>query len=329
MSEQNNQMPTEISEQMMIQYLLGELPEAWQAHFERRFFTDSECYAQLQIVEERLIDDYVRGQLSSERRERFETRYLVSERRRQKVAFVSTLIRAIAELPAPARHEPANWRQTLSSWRERLSAPRLAFAGLALLILIGGAWLAIEMSRLRAQQARLQSELAALRQREQASQSASQPQLTAPTPSPNVETTPAPAKPSSAKSFTSAPSHSVIVRQTLKPGRVRDAGAQPGESGRPGLLSIPPGARLLRLRLELGDAAKYPTYRATLMRAEGQMISLPANLRLKPGRDGQIVVVELPAGLLARGDYVLTLLGVAVGAEAEELGDFYFTVLKR
>jgi anti-sigma factor RsiW len=314
---------------MMIQYLLGELPETRQTHFEERLFTDSEFHAQLQIVEERLIDDYLRGRLSPERRERFRTHYLVSERRRQKVVFAQTLMQAIAELPAPARHESANWRQRLLAWRERPAAPRLAFAGLALLILIGGAWLAIETSRPRARQARLQSEAATLRQYEQSSQATSLPQSVPDVTSPTVETTQAPASSiSSARPSIHVPSPAVILTQTLKPGRVRDAETQPGESERPGLFSIPPGTRLIRLRLELGDAAKYPTYRVTLMKAEGQTISLPVNLRLKPGSDGRTMVVELPAGLLARGDYVLTLLGVAEGGEAEELGDFYFTVLK-
>lgn len=325
-------MPIQVDEQMMIQYLLGELPEAWQAHFEERFFTDDECYTQLQIVEECLIDDYVRGQLSPERQERFERQYLVSERRRQKVAFVRTLMQAIAELPSPASHETTHWRQTLLHWRERPAALRLAFVGLALLILIGGVWLASEMTRLRRQKAQLQAESATLRQQKPVNQTASQPQTTVDVPSPNTQTRPAPAgSSSSTKSSTSVPSHSAIVTQTLKPGRYRGEAAQPGERENPGLVSILPGTRLIRLRLELPgseDAGRYSAYRVTLMKAEGQMISLPLQLRLKPGRDGRTVVVDLPATLLARSDYVLTLLGVAESGEVEELGDYYFTVLR-
>ncbi|MBK9315804.1 MAG: hypothetical protein IPM55_16395 [Acidobacteria bacterium] len=131
MSGQDNDMPTRISERMMIQYLLGELPEAWQARFEELFFTDSEIFTQLQIVEERLIDDYVRGQLLSEQREGFETRYLISERRQQKVAFARTLIQAVAELPSPTNHGTKYQHQTPLPWRERPAALRLAFLGLA------------------------------------------------------------------------------------------------------------------------------------------------------------------------------------------------------
>lgn len=325
MSEKENHVPIRITEQMMIQYLLGELSEAWKARFEEYLFADPDCYEQLQIVEEGLIDDYVRGRLNPERRFRFETHYLISERRRQKVAFVRTMIRAIADLPTSTHHESSNRWQSVMSWLDRLAAPRLALAGLALLISIGGTWLAIEMARLRIHQAQMETELAALRHSEPASQTASQPQLTAGTPSPNAEADSAPTYPKSS-SRSGVPSHSAAITYTLEPGRTRDAEAQPGRSERADLISIAHGTRRIRLRLMFEDAASFQSFRATLMRAEGQMVSLPGNLRLKPGSDGNTIVVDLPARLLARGDYVLTLLGVTESGETEELGDFYFAV---
>jgi anti-sigma factor RsiW len=323
MSEQDKYMPIRISEQMMIQYLLGELPEAWQAQFEERLFTDPDCYTRLQVVEENLIDEYVRGKLPADRQERFESHYLIFERRRRKVAFARTLIQSISELPAPSRLETTNGRQTLVSWRKRPTASRIAFVALALMVLIGGAWIVIEMARLRKQQDQLKADLAILQQREKANKTASQPIATADIPSPSVQV-----KQNPDKSSKSVHSHSNIVTQTLRPGRDRDAEAQPGEMERPDRFTIPAGTRLIRLRLKLGPPDKYPTYRATLMSADGHNISLPSHVRLKPDRDGQTVVVDLPAGLLARGDYVLTLLGVADSGKGEEISDYFFTVLK-
>ncbi len=324
MSEQDNRMPPQISEQMMIQYLLGELPEAWQAQFEEHLFTDPDCHAQLQIVEENLIDKYVRGELSAERRGRFEMRYLISERRRTKVAFARTLMKAIAEFSTPAGSETTHWRQTLLHWRKRPAALHLAFAGMALILLVGGAYLAIEMAQLHKQQAQLQAELASLQQREQAPQPASQPQPTTAAPPPHVLTTQPPTKPSSTQSSTRVPSHSGVISQVLKPGRVRNIEERRDEH--PSLLDLHSGVRVIRLHLVMEHASNYSRYRATLMKAEGQAVGLPNLSKPTPSADREVLILDLPASLLTRGDYVLTLLGVSDANEIEELGDYYFTV---
>ncbi|MBK9315805.1 MAG: hypothetical protein IPM55_16400 [Acidobacteria bacterium] len=158
----------------------------------------------------------------------------------------------------------------------------------------------------------------------------SQPQSIANAPSTNVQTGQSPTgSSSSAKLSISVPGPSVIVTQTLKPGRDRDAVAQPGERDHSDLISIPPGASLIRLRLDSRDAVRFTAYRVTLMTAEGRPIRLPTRLHPEPGVDGQALVIELPATLLARGDYVLTLIGIAESGDAVELNDYYFTVLKR
>jgi anti-sigma factor RsiW len=323
MSEQDNHTPVQVSEQMMIQYLLGELPEAWQVQFEERLFTDPDSYTQLQVVEENLIDEYVRGKLSADRHVSFESHYLVSERRRRKVAFARTLILTISELPTPARHEITQWRQTPVSWRERTTASRIAFVALALMVLSSSVWIMIEMAQLRKQQDQLKSDLVILKQREQANQIASQPIPTADVPSPSVG-----AKKRTDKSSKSVNSHSKIVTQTLQPGRNRSEAALPDESENIGMVSISSDVRLIRLRLNLLETVRFSAYRVTLMKAEGQIVTLPGHLRLRSSSNGQYVIVDLPAGLLTRGDYVLTLFGGADGSEADELGDYYFTALR-
>src|SRR5262245_22610063 len=329
MSEQNNHVPFKINEQIITQYLLGELPETWQAHIEELLFIDPDCCLLLQVVEERLIDDYVTGQLSGQRQKRFETRFLVSERRQQKVVFARALMQALANLGPPAPEASLQWKQIQVFWRTRPATIRYAFAGLTLSLLIGGLWLAAyEMRRIRTQ--RPQSELVALLSREQTNSPAPRSQPAVPETTPREPLLKPEARPTlSPKTSDSASSRLAIVIQTLKPGRFRDEEGQADEPQRRGLLSISPTTRLIRLRLELGSKTKFPAYRATLMTAEGQSVRLSKYLRLFPGSNGRIVVAELPAILPAGTDYVLTLLGVVDRRRAEELGDYYFTVLKQ
>ncbi|MGH9938029.1 MAG: hypothetical protein ACREAM_17420, partial [Blastocatellia bacterium] len=67
----------EIDEKTMVEYLLGELPEDKQARLAALLFTDPH-YQRLQIVEEELIEDYVRGELSGGERDRFENFFLAA-----------------------------------------------------------------------------------------------------------------------------------------------------------------------------------------------------------------------------------------------------------
>src|ERR1044071_1791611 len=72
-------------------YLLGELSEDEQSGVEERLFTTEEYGQQLSLVEDDLIDSYVRGELSSRERERFESHFLTSPRRISRVAFAESL----------------------------------------------------------------------------------------------------------------------------------------------------------------------------------------------------------------------------------------------
>lgn len=59
MSVETGSSLPELNEEIMIQYLLEELPPAWQDHFEEQFFTDQKSFERLKLVEDQLVDDYV------------------------------------------------------------------------------------------------------------------------------------------------------------------------------------------------------------------------------------------------------------------------------
>ncbi len=71
----------------MIEYLLGSSPEEDTERFDAVSVTDREFAEQLDATENDLIDAYIQGELSGATLERFETHYLSSAFRRDKVEF--------------------------------------------------------------------------------------------------------------------------------------------------------------------------------------------------------------------------------------------------
>ena len=71
----------------MIQYLLGTLPEAETERFDALSVADPEFANELTAIEKNLVDAYVEGELTGPTLERFESHYLASPLRREKVEF--------------------------------------------------------------------------------------------------------------------------------------------------------------------------------------------------------------------------------------------------
>ena len=84
-------------------YLLGVLPPERQDSIEERFFADKELHLQLQATGDDLIHAYLAGELSPADRERFETHFLASPRRRERLAFVRSLMTAVDRVQSAAR----------------------------------------------------------------------------------------------------------------------------------------------------------------------------------------------------------------------------------
>jgi hypothetical protein len=73
--------------------LLGELDEDSSRVLEERYFADDKFFELLLEVEDRLIQEDAAGRLSREYSERFETHFLTSSVRRQKVEAAKTVAR--------------------------------------------------------------------------------------------------------------------------------------------------------------------------------------------------------------------------------------------
>ncbi len=73
-------------------YLLGLSAPGEEPRVEERLITDDDYFEHLEIVEDDLIDEYARGELSAHEREQFKNHFLVTPERRSKLRLAQTLI---------------------------------------------------------------------------------------------------------------------------------------------------------------------------------------------------------------------------------------------
>lgn len=321
------------SKRLIAQYLLGELPEGEQVEIEDRAFEDKEYLASITAVENDLIDEYVRNELSEADRRRFESRFLASAERRKRIAFAKALAGVGAEAASVETVRRPVVAPSTVSWRDSIEAfirglipvPRFALVA-AIVVLLGGSvsLLTVTLS-LRSQLNQMQTEnqsrqrleqqveaerrrneeLAARlnqekQQREQTDESLRQLSETSETPAP---------KP-------------VIASLILLPGISRGAGEKPR-------LVLPENARLVRLQIGIEPDEPYKTYAIELRTISGRQVWNRENLTARERRGARAVGLTLPATVLKPGEYELRLKGVAEGGNSEDVGFYYFQVNKR
>src|SRR5512143_1818079 len=114
-------------EDVIVRYLLGELPEDEQARLEDRAFVNTQFSQEILAVEGDLIDEYVRGGLSAARRQRFETLFLASAERRKKVEVARALAQVTAGGAEAGERSGVRWFEAIRALVVGLSpVPRLA-----------------------------------------------------------------------------------------------------------------------------------------------------------------------------------------------------------
>jgi hypothetical protein len=83
-------------DQTIIRYLLEDLPEEEMAKVEENYFSNNDFLEYTEMVEGKLIDDYLQKKLCSADEEKFERRYLAFARKRKEVEFTKWLMAAVA-----------------------------------------------------------------------------------------------------------------------------------------------------------------------------------------------------------------------------------------
>ena len=317
-----------LSEQNIRQYLLGELSEPEQVEIEDRAFEDQKVLEQIVAVEQDLIDDYVSGDFPEAQRHGFQTHFLASAERRKKFAFAKALATVVNEKPVPAFAVP-----TTPSWRTKVEAfftrPVIAYAFVAasLLLFVVGSWLVIDRLRLRSELAQLQAAQEAqtaqnrqlakdladerLRNQELMANRGIPPQQT-PTPETQPETPPEP----------NTPTSPVVVALSLLPGISRGSNSVPQ-------LSIGKDVNLVRLQIGIDPQESYRRYRVELRTVSGQQVLTQGNLSARGSSRGRSIPFGVPAGALGNGRYEVALKGVSESGTTEDVGFYYFDVVKK
>lgn len=149
-------------------YLLGLLPPERQPPLEERLLTDAAFYAELLIVEDELIDDYLRGEFTARERDGFESHFMNAPERQQQVRFAGAFKNYVAAQgafnnSAASIESSPELEQKVESGKQsggsggnifsrlRMRRPALAFslAAVVLVLVCGVSWLAVRNLRPR------------------------------------------------------------------------------------------------------------------------------------------------------------------------------------
>jgi anti-sigma factor RsiW len=335
------------SDNLITQYLLGKLPEEQQVEIEDRAFSDQEFLASITSVENDLIDEYVRGEMPPADRRQFESRFLASESRRKRVEFAKALAQLLPETRVTER-ETRKVSVTRSSWRDALAAfinglspaGRIALTTATLLLLVGGAWLITQTLTLRRQVTQLQAQLAAEHRGQQNANQNDRQTLEQQVASERRRSEELAAQLNQEKQQR-AQSHeslrrlsetvnqqpneaprSIIASLTLLPGLSRGATSQPK-------LILPPNAGVARLQIGIEPEEDYKSFGVELRTASGRPVWMRDSLTARSSRGARSIRLTLPASALLPGEYELRLKGVPAAGPPEDVGFYYFEVMKR
>jgi hypothetical protein len=336
----------EIDDQLLVRYVLGLLPDDQTELLDEASIADDDVAARLRVVEDDLVDGYVRGTLDAATLNRFESYYLSSPERREHVRFASSLIRAVdraapradkrpLEQPAPGRPsesdaplrvgEAAGLGNVQASGAA--SARRGLMAGLAAaaaLLLAASASLLYQTGRLSRGLDQAQHESAALDRRTQEleQQLANQRAVNAETASrlararesvPGSTSTPL----NRANATTGLPAFAlVLLPQTRAIGPIST-------------LALSPGAERVAFDLQL-ETNDFPQYQVGLRDpATNGIIWRSDWMAPSPHADQATVAIVIPATLLKPQHFSIELRGREAGGGGQVVGSYAFQIVPR
>jgi hypothetical protein len=328
-------MATDLNNETLIaRYLLGELSEEQQVEIEERAFADKDYLASITAVENDLIDEYVRNELSGADRQRFEKQFLASAERRKRVEFARALAGVMSEVPVPQKFtvdetKSWSWLDAIYAFINGLTpAAKMAFVSAVPLLLIGVGYLSIETLRMR-------RELTELRAQNQSQQNSQQQALEVERhrnqelnallnqeKQQREQTDESLRELSEAGDAVNPAPRPVIASLTLLPGLSR------GGDNKPNLV-LPDDARLVRLQIGIDPEEPYKNFNVELLTLAGRQVWSREKLNARNRRGARSVGLTLPATALKSGDYELRLRGVTESGAAEDVGFYYFNVTKR
>ena len=319
------------NEEKLRNFLLGSLSEDERNAIEDRFLADEDFSAQLLVVEDELIEAYLKEQLStSKERKAFERAFLAgSPRRRERVIAMKALIKAataeanLIKTQLNKDESPSLWTTLFSFFRfEKAYIPYALAATAALIIFLGIAWLVV--SRLN-QNSNIQfAENINGPQTTPTASTTSSPneaqakQMPPPVvvPSPNTSPTPQPnAQPRQPAGLT-------LATTILYPTLVRDSNAGIKK------IVVPSSAKKIPLQLNL-ERNDYKSYIVRVTTADGHLVWQGGPVYARTKRTGASVFISPRARLFEPDDYIIELSGVSEAGPPESFANYFLKVRRK
>ncbi|HTG92367.1 MAG TPA: hypothetical protein VL866_07270 [Pyrinomonadaceae bacterium] len=301
--------------QLLKDYLFSALSAEETERLDELSFTDDRFVQELRAVEDDLVDAYASGELEGKLRVQFETRYLSSPLRREKVALARALHDCGRETQKLVRQQP----NQLSAWRTFFSpslssrAWQWTFAS-ALLILIGlSAWLVFQNRKVM--QVPQHGEIA---QRDAGSKGLAG---TTPTQEPQPTSTQPTAEAISGETKKPETRVPVEVASIVLAPQIRGGTEVP-------TVSVKSATSYVAVELDL-EPNEYSVYRVELLQhTTGKTLWRAANSRSHEHEGDQTIKVRLPATLLRSELYILQVSGLSPKGTSELISYYRFRVVK-
>ncbi len=333
----------------IIDYLLGSLPEAEAEFFDELSFTDDGFADELKASEKDLIDSYVNQELTGKKLEKFESYYLASPLRREKVEFAKAFQVFANDKTSENTEiiEENSVNQKAGFFSNLFTIPRLSMQwGLgfaALLLLIFGGFILWENSRLRDEMSQTQTNRDEILQRE-AELAAREKQLNDEISNQRIQNS------EKEKELARIREEQAKIEQELKLKQLQErqkeqvAAVQKQtpipQKRQPNILSfvlapalrgnqlptfdIPANTDSVRMKLEL-ETTEYSAYRVALQNpGNGQILWQSGKIK----SSGNSLNVSFPAKLLKTQVYSLQVSGITNENRAEIISDYSFRVMR-
>jgi|ERR1043166_1379408 cell division protein FtsB len=319
-------------DQVITQYLLGTLPEVERERLDELSVTSEEFAESLSANEKDLIDAYVRGELSGTTLAQFESHYLASPIRRERVEFAEAFqVFAKTQTVSASRGGAGVDGERKSGWLSKPNifggqAPVLkwGFAAAVVVLLTAGAFLLLQNARLRQQMSLEQAHRNELQQREMQLQKELDEQRASNT---TIEQELAQVREERArleeelkKSGQLSASGTAIASFVLTP-QLRGAGQARG-------ISIPFNTNRITMQLKL-EPNDYQTFAVVLLdQSNHQELWRSGKLKASSRGADRSLNVSFSAGLLKSQIYALQVSGISATGQSEVLSDYPFKVVK-
>lgn len=281
-------------------YLLGETSGEEQRTVELRLLSDQEYFDLLVRCEEELTDEYARGAVSFQDKERFERQFLNSPERRGNLEFAKAFNQYVL---AHRQRNPAK-ASLFPKWPVFMEAALMAAVAILIVAL---AWSVRTTMRLREQVEQNRAQLSQADQREkiltqQREQITKLVEEVARLESPTL------------------PPEPDVVSLVLAPGISRS-----GDSAATAHL----GSGIHRLQLDLKTELAAPgSYHAELQTVEGKAVWVRDGLKARQTGHGSAVRIVVPTKLLHRSDYLLVLKAINPPNDSDQVATYYFHVVQ-